>query len=154
MHEHLQRLSRIWVEHPIYFVTTCTNDREPRLACEVASSVLEHEWRDAQLRHGWAIGRFVVMPDHVHFFCAPGHDSKPLSDFMKLWKEWTSKKINKALGLTNSLWQEEFFDHLLRSNESYSAKWDYVRNNPVRAGFVLNADDWPWQGEIERLQFD
>lgn len=40
------------------------------------------EWRDAHLRHGWAIGRYVIMPDHVHFFCRPEHDAKMLSDFM------------------------------------------------------------------------
>jgi hypothetical protein len=47
--------------------------------------------------------------------------------------------------------QEEFFDHILRSGESYSQKWDYVRENPVRAGLVSTFEDWPWQGEIEAL---
>jgi hypothetical protein len=46
----------------------------------------------------------------------------------------------------------EFFDHILRSSESYSEKWNYVRDNPVRAGLVANADDWPWQGQIEELR--
>ena len=44
-----------------------------------------------------------------------------------------------------------FFDHVLRSDESYSEKWNYVRNNPVRAGLVQNADDWPYAGEIIRI---
>jgi len=41
------------------------------------------------------------------------------------------------------VWQRGFFDHLLRSEESYSEKWNYVRNNPVRAGLVASGDDWP-----------
>jgi hypothetical protein len=52
-----------------------------------------------------------------------------------------------------ALWQREFFDHLLRTTESYSEKWNYVRDNPVRSGFVVSADDWPYAGEIERLEF-
>ena len=72
--------------------------------------------------------------------------------FIGAWKEWTSKGIKRELGLTNVIWQEEFFDHVLRSSESYSEKWNYVRNNPVRHGFVTNADEWPWQGEIEELR--
>ena len=48
--------------------------------------------------------------------------------------------------------QEEFFDHLLRSRESYAEKWDYVRENPTRAGLLMKADDWPWQGEIDELR--
>lgn len=92
------------------------------------------------------------MPDHVHFFCAPELDGKPLPVFIGFWKEWTSKGIKRALGLTHPVWQEEFFDHVLRSSESYQQKWDYVRDNPVRAGLVTNADDWPWQGEVEELR--
>ena len=94
----------------------------------------------------------MILPDHVHFFCAPELDAKTLSIFAGLWKEWTSKAIKRQLNLTSPVWQEEFFDHVLRSSESYSEKWNYVRNNPVRHGLVADADDWPWQGEIEELR--
>jgi hypothetical protein len=53
---------------------------------------------------------------------------------------------------TASTLAEGFFDHLIRSSESYAEKWEYVRENPVRAGLVTSADDWPWQGEIEYLE--
>jgi serpin B len=48
----------------------------------------------------------------------------------------------------SSFWQPGFHDHLLRSDESYAAKWDYVFQNPVRAGLVSHAEDWPYAGEI------
>jgi hypothetical protein len=41
-----------------------------------------------------------------------------------------------------------FFDHVLRSDESYLEKWNYVRENPVRAGLAKSAEQWPYQGEI------
>lgn len=51
-------------------------------------------------------------------------------------------------------WQDGFFDHVLRSSESYSEKWNYVRMNPVRAGLVNNAEDWPFSGgEIDVLRW-
>lgn len=99
-------------------------------------------------RHGWAIGSYVVMPDHIHFFCKPTHGSKNLSEFMMNWKQWTSKRIKDELKLDGYVWQEEFFDHLLRSDESYSEKWNYVEQNPVRAGLVEKALDWPFSGHI------
>ena len=40
------------------------------------------------------------------------------------------------------------FDHVLRNDESYGQKWEYVRENPVRAGLVPRADDWQYQGEL------
>jgi putative transposase len=46
------------------------------------------------------------------------------------------------------LWQPGFFDHILRSDESYAQKWKYVRENPVRSGLVETADGWQYQGEI------
>ena len=65
------------------------------------------------------------------------------------WRaQWTAKGILRATGLAQPFWQKEFFDHLLRSDESYEFKWLYVRENPVRAGLVSTADDWPYAGEI------
>jgi putative transposase len=144
-------LHRIWVEHPIYFVTTCTFRRRRILASPNVASTLIDEWRAARKRHGWAVGRYVIMPDHVHFFCSAELDAKRLPRFMQLWKQWTSKRIGAESNLEGHVWQAEFFDHVLRSEESYSQKWDYVRLNPSRGALVASADDWPWQGEIESL---
>ena len=65
------------------------------------------------------------MPDHVHFFCRAELDAKPLPIFMQKWKQWTSKRIAREIALagigdpglkqSGRVWQEEFFDHVLRS---------------------------------------
>jgi len=152
MHKHLRRLDRIWIRDPVYFITTCTHDRQQRLTSGQVVSILIDEWRKARLRHGWMVGRYVVMPDHAHFFCAPEPVGKSLSDFIGAWKRWTSKRVNQHLGGHGRLWQEEFFDRVLRSNDSYNQKWHYVMENPARAGLISSAEDWPWQGEIEILR--
>ena len=58
-----------------------------------------------------------------------------------------------SLGIHKPHWQEGFFDHLLRSYESYAQKWEYVRMNPVRAQLSKTPEDWPYQGEIVRIPF-
>jgi REP element-mobilizing transposase RayT len=136
----------------------CTKNRRSVLARDEASEILIREWNAAQKRHGWAVGRYVIMPDHVHFFCRPEPGARKLSEFIGAWKSWTSRRIN-ALGGPRSataataaaLWQREFFDHVLRSTESYSEKWNYVFDNPVRAGLVSTAQEWKYAGEIETL---
>jgi putative transposase len=156
VHKHLRRLERIYVNAPMYFVTSCTKNRTQLLARDEVANILIDEWRAARDRHGWAVGRYVVMPDHVHFFCRPELGAKPLSEFVGFWKSYTSRKIH-ALGLPRStpaattLWQREFFDHVLRSAESYREKWNYVRDNPVRAGLVSTANEWKYASEIETL---
>jgi putative transposase len=115
--------------------------------------ILRREFAAARERHGWRIGRFVVMPDHVHFFCISNErrDAFSLSRFVGAIKEWTAKQM-VAYGARPPIWQKQFFDHLLRSDESYANKWTYVHENPVRAGLVAKAEDWPHAGEIETLE--
>ena len=59
--------------------------------------------------------------------------------------------LNRPGQKLSSFWQPGFNDHLLRSDESYAAKWDYVFQNPVRAGLVNHPEDWPYAGEIVRI---
>jgi len=161
VHKHLRRLERVWLDSPIYFITTCIFERRPILGSRGIAAIFMQEWRTARQRHGWAIGRYAIMPDHVHFFCRAELSAKPLRIFMQKWKQWTSKRIareNAVAGIddpglkeSRTLWQEEFFDHVLRSNESYSQKWEYVKVNPIRAGLVKKSDDWPFHGQIESV---
>src|SRR4029077_8963744 len=68
MHKHLRRLERVWIGWPIYFITTCTLGRRAILAAKEVSEILTDEWRNGRSRHGWAVGRYVIMPDPVHLF--------------------------------------------------------------------------------------
>lgn len=148
---HLRRLERIWVRDPIFFITTCTKNRRTILHQENVASILTQELRNAPIRHGWHVGHFVVMPDHIHFFCTASHDAKSLSDFMKYWKQWTSKRIRRECDIEGTIWHRQFFDHVIRNNNSYAQKKEYVINNPVRAGLVKHPNEWMWQGELEQL---
>ena len=152
MHKHLKRLSRVYVKDPVYFITATTLKRQRILANDSIAAILVREFEDARARHRWAIGSYVVMPDHVHFFCMPGPQAVPLSRFMGSWKEWTAKAIKRELQLAGNVWQREFFDHVLRSDESYSEKWNYVRENPVRAGLVPRPEDWKYHGSIHFIR--
>jgi putative transposase len=157
-HKHSKHLEQIWLQPAVFFITICSSRRQSILACEEVVEILVKEWTDAGERHGWTTGRYVVMPDHVHFFCAPvgnvdetGNDLQKeysLSRFLQQWKQWTSKQIIQQCGYAAPVWQAGYFDHLLRSAESYQQKWEYVRENPVRAGLVKNVNEWLWQGEI------
>ncbi|MCK9590122.1 MAG: transposase [Terrimicrobiaceae bacterium] len=153
-HKHLTRLDRVWIRNPVYFVTTCTLQRRRVLANSTAHDICIEVWKNARPLYGWHVGRYVIMPDHVHFFCVPELDAKPLETFVGKWKEWTAKYLCRRAGIAMPLWQGEFFDHLLRSSESHSRKWEYVRRNPDRAGLVAHHEDWPYQGCLTDLRID
>jgi putative transposase len=86
-----------------------------------------------------------MMPDHLHLFIRGGADFN-----LAQWVNGLKRTMSVALGATKKrpLWQPGFFDHILRNEESYSQKWEYVRENPVRRGLVSLAEDWPYQGEF------
>jgi len=152
---HLRRLDQIYVPScaPVFFITCCVHGRSPRLANTTAARVLLDGWNAALEVHGWAVGRYVVMPDHVHFFASPCADTaQTVSAFVGGWKSWTWKEI-RARADASFEWQREFFDHLLRSAESYGQKWEYVRANSVRSGLANSPDEWPYQGEIHTLEW-
>jgi REP element-mobilizing transposase RayT len=154
MSSHLRRLDRLWADHPIYFITTCTQNRQSLLATTAIHAICRDVWTNCESLYHWFVGRYVVMPDHVHFFCAPRPEAAALSVFVGKWKEWTTKYAKRRLGIAPSLWQAEFFDHVLRSCERYEEKWQYVRMNPVRAKLVDRPEDWPHQGEVHDLRYD
>jgi putative transposase len=146
-------LAKVWAKTPIYFLTTCTEHRRPVLTAPGIPELLAKSWQASVKINGWAVGRYVVMPDHVHFFAQPIGSAKSLNGFMRDWKRWTASEIMRVHPLAPPIWQREFFDHVLRSASSYGQKWQYVRENPVRAGLVTRGDDWPHAGECEFLHF-
>ena len=150
----LHRLARLFVEHPVYFVTLCVDGRRRMLDNPAAHGAVEAFGKEGTTR-GFHLGRYVLMPDHLHAFVAFGvpmmSTSMALSNWAKALKGCISRTW-RAFGFTNVRWQKGFFDHVLRSSESYSEKWNYVANNPVRAGLVAKSEGWPFQGEICRLE--
>lgn len=151
MKRRLARLDRIDVRHPIFFITSNVTKRRQILA--------QPHLHDAFVRfalagpqHSAWIGRYGLMPDHCHLFPAYDDDRITLSNWAKSFKNSLSR-VWRGQGISAPHWQKGMFDHLLRSDESASEKWNYVRENPVRAGLVERAEDWPYAGEIFPLEY-
>ena len=111
---------------------------------------LREAWSDSSR---WLVGRYVILPDHLHLFCSPvGGCDIPLELWVAFWKNAVARKWKESPENTGPLWQRQFWDRRLRADESYNQKWDYVRNNPVRHGYCEKTEDWPHQGEIHELR--
>ena len=150
-HSNLPHLDAV-ERYPIVFITICTAQRRPILSSETCHSILRTLWENSPQHDSWRIGRYVQMPDHLHLFAAPDLNATPLASWVKMWKSVSSRQIASHLDLKPPIWQPGYFDRYLRSDESYAEKWDYVRNNPVRAGLVREPADWPFAGELTELR--
>jgi len=140
------RLNRLFATSPLYFVTFCTHGRHRFLAQDEVHTAFVLFAKRAEKTFNIAVGRYVIMPDHVHLFVRGGYNFR-LGPWVGALKQVLARaaKLSRAKG---QIWEEGLFDHVLRSNESYAQKWNYVRENPARAGLVKSAEDWPYRGEI------
>lgn len=141
MHPQRKRLGHSvpdWVESgAIFFVTVCCAVRRANQLCrgEIAGHLFEAaEFRQRAAR--WYVHLLLLMPDHLHALISfPAQES--MTKVVANFKEMTAKN-------TGVSWQTGFFDHRLRTSEAYDEKAAYIRENPVRAGLVESAENWPW----------
>ena len=136
-----------------YLITHCRapgltlNLTDPAAADIIIRSI---RWHQEQL--STHLLAFVVMPDHVHWVFILG-ESRSLDQVLKGFASVTSRQIIQAYGLTpHVVWQEEYHDHRLRSEEKTWAKVEYVHANPVRRGLCAGAEDWPWSTANPRFK--
>ncbi|HEX4132147.1 MAG TPA: transposase [Pirellulales bacterium] len=102
---------------------------DPRLAERVAACLHHFAGQRYQL------GDFVVMPNHVHVLaCLLG--TTEIESQCRSWKKFSAREINQLLGRRGRFWQEESFDHLVRSEEHFAHFQRYIGDNPEHAGLV------------------
>jgi putative transposase len=96
----------------------------------------------------WKVYAAVVMPDHVHLLAQPlaGAEGRyiNLGKIIHSVKSFSSQKINRSRGARGSLWQVERYDRIVRDEAEFIEKWQYIRNNPVKAEFVERPEDYQW----------
>jgi putative transposase len=106
---------------------------------ESVSRVLQSgmtEWRLYDLL-AW-----VVMANHVHVLLRP---LVPLSKALMNIKSASARAANVALDRTGMpFWQDESYDHWVRSDKERDLIIRYIHHNPVAAGLVTEPEEWPW----------
>jgi REP element-mobilizing transposase RayT len=105
-------------------------------AAEIVANALRHFDGNRYTLHAWC-----VMPNHVHVVFRP-HQGFNLTGILHSWKSFTAHAINKLLGRSGGVWQQESYDHMIRDQTDLEHHINYVRNNPVKAGLK----DWKWVG--------
>jgi putative transposase len=132
----------------LIYVTVNVDKRRSILNQAAAVQTILNAWTEADY---WLVGRYVIMPDHLHFFCAPSQEAARLKQWMQFWRATATRRWPFAD--EKPIWQKDFFDRQLRHGESYRQKWLYIWQNPVVAKICSRPEDWPWQGELNNLSW-
>ena len=95
-------------------------------------------------RYAFDVLAYCLMPDHLHLVL---EGTSPTADFreaMRQWKQQTARSWKVRTG--QRLWQAGYYERVLRENDDTRAVVAYLLHNPVRAGLVAAAAEWPWTG--------
>ncbi len=97
----------------------------------------------------WCVYAAILMPDHLHLIAAPRERNLPVGNLSAAIKRWMRQEMRAncragAPPAESWQWQPGSFDRLLRSDESAQSKWEYMRENPVRAGLVKDWSEWSY----------
>ncbi len=146
-HQRYLRSGRISDAGRVYAITKCTANRQlvlctphpaPSEAADIIFDALQFSCRNQWM----AVVACVVMPDHMHLLLQLGR-AKTLSVLLHDLFGFTAWNINQALGRRGALWQAGYFDHAIRRSEDMNTQANYIVENPVRAGFVSDWQQWP-----------
>lgn len=106
----------------------------------------------------WFLYAAVVMPDHAHALARPlpiGIGPATVTEFYDLSqiiqsvKGYSSHRINEQCCRSGSVWQDERYDRIVRDDREFEETWAYIRNNPVTAGLLATAEEYPWLYEAK-----
>ena len=112
--------------------------KDPRIAVAVQNTLLAgaEQWKLFDL-YAW-----VIMANHVHLLLQP---HKKLAEITCTLKSASAREANRILGRSGEpFWQRESYDRWVRDKKEFDKILHYIEWNPVSAGLVDRAEDWPW----------
>jgi len=137
----MARLMRIYQDNTCYFVTTNIKEREGIFSnpdhVDVLLSCLKF-YREAKKMKLFG---YCIMPDHFHALILPLGKNN-ISSVMRDIKCYTSHDLGEKYGLEGTLWQRSFYDRMIRDDDEFRVKLNYIHMNPVKAGLVDDAEDY------------
>ena len=127
-----------------YFLTICTDLRVPHFTDAEHVAIAVRHFLQTAARQRIAIIVYCVMDDHVHLLVDGLDDGAELLPFVKLAKQGSGYEFKRRTG--TRLWQDGYYDHLLRDEERTEDVVFYIIANPVRKGLVKDVMDYPFWG--------
>lgn len=135
----------------VYFVTLCTANRQPYFSQANMADIIE---KDIEFRRGSNQIRVFcscIMPDHIHIVLSLSDAFRGnLQTWVSSFKRSTTRTAKQRFSVER-LWQKNFYDHVVRRDESLSKIMEYVLNNPVRKGIVTQWELYPYSRLMEPL---
>lgn len=143
----------------LFFVTICTANKQPYFSDPKISNEIVNELEYRRITREIRLFCYCIMPDHIHLLISLEENyikkrgafgERTLQNWVSAFKRYTSRVLGKMYDV-KPLWQQNFYDHVIRRDESLIEICQYILNNPVRKGMVSIWEEYPYSKVLDRL---
>jgi len=145
---------RYYIPNAVVFITVVTHDRKPYLEPADDIELFWNTVRRVQTIHPFRLLAYVILPDHFHWLMRVDSESGNFSSILHSIKRNYTLNFKKAHSITIpfNLWQERFWDHVIRDERDLNNHFDYIHWNPVKHGYVKRPEDWSYSTYLHWLK--
>lgn len=144
----------------VYFITICTHDKQHYFSNVKVAKIIKDEI-EFRMINEIKLFCYCIMPDHLHMLLSLTENyakkgagksigKGTLQNWVSAFKRYTSRIANQLFEI-KPLWQKNFYDHIVRKEESFLKIAEYIVNNPVRKGMVSEWEEYPHSRIIDPL---
>jgi REP-associated tyrosine transposase len=137
--------------HDTYFITASCVEKKPLLQSDRMAGLFVDVLYNYRRERKYLLHEFVVMPNHFHLLLTP---EVTLERALQLIKGGFSFRAGREFGAKFQIWQSSFHDHRVRDTGEYLRARNYIRQNPVKAGLVRVAEEYPYSSANSRWELD
>ena len=152
---------RIYLDSYSYYLTLVTQDRKPLLVDNI--DLLRDAFKRSKEKYEYAIEAIVILPEHLHMIIRPKiatEYSKIIRHIKRSFVYGLDEEIKAQAKAEIShakyyrghagIWQERFYEHTIRDEKDWLEKMEYIKNNPIKHGYVEDLCDWEYSSFVKK----
>ncbi|NWG04156.1 MAG: transposase [Syntrophaceae bacterium] len=155
----MPRISRGLIDGSVYHVINRGNGRQVIFHKDKDYQAFIGIMEEAKVNYSVKVYAYCLMPNHFHMVLMP-EEATHLSKMMQWLMTSHVRRYHRHYGTSGHIWQGRYKSFLIQMDNHLLEVLRYVESNPLRAGLVNSAKDWPWSsyhelsGKRQRLWID
>lgn len=142
----MSNIRRFHVKNSPVFITAVCFNRHPCFQNDENKALLLSIINEVKIAKPFLLYGYVLLNDHLHMLLMPSARTSfsEVMQAIKLRFTYRFKRSNKVSREIKKLWQNRFWDHIIRDEEDFRMHLDYIHFNPIKHGYIDNPIYYPW----------
>jgi len=129
------------MEGATYFVSWSLHPEQTKLEPKERDLIMDALWHFDKTRYN--LIAFVIMDNHIHIIFTPLGEYDVVS-VIHSWKSFTANRLQRKFGRTGNVWMEEYYDRIIRDEDEFIQKGEYIIANPLKCWPEISEYKWLW----------